>query len=258
MMTRTLAGVYEYRGAAYSGIRNYNQAIPDLNESIRLDSTVWSAFYNRGVAYRRMGQNERAIQDFDRAIAMAPKVPGVYTGRGLSYLKMGEVDLAFQDFDRAIRLDPSNVKFRGYAYFILGRFGEAAQEYHRYLEQDRSNKVTAYGTLWIYISEVRSGQAGRDSLARNASNLDMSKWPAPVVPLFLDEASPEQVLEAARDSGRWKQKRQQCDAYFYIGQWHLMRGDAAMAAQFFQKAVATDADMVSWNLAKAELGRLEP
>ncbi len=254
MTTRNLAGVYEYRGAAYSGTRNYNQAIQDLNESIRLDSSVWSAFYNRGVAYRRMGQNERAIQDFDRAITMAPKIPGVYTGRGLSYLKMGEVDLAFQDFDRAIRLNPGDVNYRGYAYFILGRFGEAAQEYHRFLEQARSDADTAYATLWIYISEVRSGQAGRDSLARNAANLDMSKWPAPVVSLFLEETSPEQVLEAARDSGR----RKRCDAYFYIGQWHLMRGDAAMAAQFFQKAVATDADMVSWNFAKAELGRLEP
>ncbi len=76
--------------------------------------------------------------------------------------------------------------------------------------------------------------------------------------MFLEETSPEQVLEAARDSGRWKQKRKRCDAYFYIGQWHLIRGDTAMAAQFFQKAVATDADMVSWNFAKTELGRLVP
>ena len=142
MTTRNLAGVYEYRGAAYSGTRNYNQAIQDLNESIRLDATVWSAYYNRGIAYRDMGQNERAIQDFSRAIAMAPKVPGLYTGRGLSYLKMSEVDLAFQDFDRAIRLNPGEVNYRGYAYFILGRFGEAAQEYRRFLEQARSDVGT--------------------------------------------------------------------------------------------------------------------
>ena len=83
----------------------------------------------------------------------------------------------------------------------------------------------------------------------------MSEWPAPVVPLFLKEMSPEQVLEKAR--GSENQQAQLCDAYFFIGQWHLMRGDATSAEQFFQKAVATAAiNQLACKFAKAELGRM--
>jgi lipoprotein NlpI len=255
LTTENLAIVYQLRGLAYSKTRNYNRAIQDLNESIRLDPNLGFSFYNRGVAYHEMGQYERAIQDYNKAVALEPNEGVPLIGRGNSYLDMGEVDRAFRDFDDAIRLKPGYVKARGNAYFLLGRFGEAVQDYHRIYSPD------PYTALWLYIAQVRSGpDAGnrhvRDNLARNTANLNMSKWPAPVVSMFLEETSPEQVLAAARDSDRWKQQVQRCDAYFFIGQWHLMRGDATRAAQFFQEAVATEAiNRLAYDFAKAELGR---
>lgn len=256
LTTENLATVYQLRGAAYKSTHNYSRAIQDLNEAIRLDPRFGRAYYFLGVTYHEMGQDERAIQDYNKAVALEPNEAVPLIGRGNSYLDMGEVDRAFRDFDDAIHLKPGYVKFRGNAYFLLGRFGEAAQDYRRSLEQ---NPSSTFIPLWLYIAEVRSGQAGTDSLARNAANLDMSEWPAPVVSMFLEETSPEQVLGAARDSDRWKQQAQRCEAYFFIGQWHLMRGDATRAGQFFQEAVATEAiNQLAYDFAKAELGRMGP
>src|SRR5215470_2648813 len=50
------------RGNAYLTIRNYNGAIDDYNEAIRLDPKNALGFYNRGLAYQGNGQYDRAIQ----------------------------------------------------------------------------------------------------------------------------------------------------------------------------------------------------
>ena len=212
LTTENLATVYQFRGAAYRNTLNYDRAIQDLNEAIRLEPGFGEAHYNLGATYHEMGQDERAIQDYDNAVALEPNVGFPLIGRGNSYLVLGDVDRAFRDYDRAIRLEPSFVNFRGNAYFLLGKFGEASQDYRWFLEQRPTDAHTA---LYLYIGEVRNGQTGTDSLTRNAANLNMSEWPAPVVPLFLKEMSPEQVLEKAR--GSENQQAQLCDAYFFIG-----------------------------------------
>src|ERR1035437_7964797 len=46
-----LSAAYEIRGVAYDDEGDYDHAIPDLNESIRLNPRVAASFYSRGIAY---------------------------------------------------------------------------------------------------------------------------------------------------------------------------------------------------------------
>ena len=48
-------------------------------------------------------------------------------------------------------------------------------------------------------------------------------WPYPVVELFLGRCSPEMTLKAA------SKPDDRCEAQFYIGEWHLLRGNRASA-----------------------------
>lgn len=213
--------------------------------------TAAKTHWRQGVAYYEQGQQELAIREYNKAIALQPQVGSPFVGRGNSYLALGKVDLALRDFHRAVRLNTFLVQHRGHAYFSLGRFVEAAEDYRLRL---RIAPKDSFAALFLYIAEVRSHKARTDSLARNAANLNMSKWPAPAVPLFLKKASPQQVLKSARNSGN--QQRKMCDAYFFIGQWHLIRGDATKATQFFQKAVATGVPgQITWHFSKDELKR---
>jgi tetratricopeptide (TPR) repeat protein len=66
-----------------------------------------AAFANRGNAYRDKREYERAIQDFDQAIKLDPNNAVAFDNRGIAYGHKREYDRAIQDFDKAIRLDPT-------------------------------------------------------------------------------------------------------------------------------------------------------
>jgi tetratricopeptide (TPR) repeat protein len=68
--TEDLSAAYEIRGVAYEDKGDYDHAIPDLNESIRLNPHVADSFYSRGLAYNRKVEFDRAIQDYSEAIRL--------------------------------------------------------------------------------------------------------------------------------------------------------------------------------------------
>ena len=68
-------------GTEYLEQEQYNQAIVDFDEAIRLDPEYANAYFNRGTAYNKLGQHERAILDFDAYIALEPHDATGYFGR---------------------------------------------------------------------------------------------------------------------------------------------------------------------------------
>jgi tetratricopeptide (TPR) repeat protein len=88
------------------------------------------AFFNRGRAWADQAQYDRAIQDFDQAIRLDADYPDAFNSRGVAYSGKGQTARAIEDFDAAIRLDPNYaiaIYNRGLASQSLGRFDEAAE-----------------------------------------------------------------------------------------------------------------------------------
>src|SRR5215471_914599 len=62
------------------------------------------AFNNRGVAYEKKGEYDRAILDYDQAIKLKPSAEGYYFNRGNAQLGKGHYDRAIDDYNQAIKL----------------------------------------------------------------------------------------------------------------------------------------------------------
>lgn len=63
----------------------YDQAIADLSEAIRLDPPKHGfPFSERGKAYLSIGDYDRAIVDYTQAIRLDPKHVDPFVGRGKS------------------------------------------------------------------------------------------------------------------------------------------------------------------------------
>ena len=129
---KNLAIAFYARGIGYQTKNQFDRAIQDYDQAIKLDPKHALAFNNRGLAYKSKGQIDRAIQDFDQAIRVDPRSALAFGNRGNAYQTKNQFDRAIQDLDQAIKLDPQLALaffYRGNAYGEKGQYDRAIQDY---------------------------------------------------------------------------------------------------------------------------------
>src|SRR5260221_13541362 len=78
-----------------------------INTGEPMPQALVIAYNNRGNAYTTKGEYDRAVQDYDQSIKLDPSYARAFNNRGVAYQKKGEYDRAISDFDEAIKLDPN-------------------------------------------------------------------------------------------------------------------------------------------------------
>lgn len=106
------------RGIAFLRVRDFDNAIADFAEVIRICPTCTVAYDSRGLAYLAnaclaKGEYEKAIADFIEAIRFDPKHAAAYHFRGYAYSQMGEKAKAEADFAQAKKLGYKHGESRG-------------------------------------------------------------------------------------------------------------------------------------------------
>ena len=61
---------YVARGAAYSGLSQYQNATNEYTKAIQLDPNEAMAYYSRGISYGELGQDQTAINDYTEAMQL--------------------------------------------------------------------------------------------------------------------------------------------------------------------------------------------
>ncbi|MCB9460989.1 MAG: tetratricopeptide repeat protein [Anaerolineaceae bacterium] len=152
------AYAYNNRGVAYRNLEQYEQAIADYDQAIQLDPQYASAYYNRGYAYDELKQYEQAIADYDQAIQLDPQVADAYNNRGVAYYNLKQYEQAIADYDKAIQLDPQYADAyynRGSAYYDLKQYEQAIADYNKAIQLDLQN-ADAYnnrGSAYYMLNE---------------------------------------------------------------------------------------------------------
>jgi Tfp pilus assembly protein PilF len=98
---------YNLRGSAYYDKGEYDIAISDFNDALRIVPPGGIIFHNRGNAWRGKGDYAKAIADYDQSIRLGPPSAFSWQNRGISKLALGDLDGALADLNEAIRLDPA-------------------------------------------------------------------------------------------------------------------------------------------------------
>ena len=251
------ASVYYNRGLAYSNKGQYDRAIQDFDQAIRLNPQYARAYVNRGFAYDDQGQRDRAIQDYDQAIRLNPQDARVYNIRGLTYNDQGQYDLAIQDFDQAIRLNPQDADVydnRGHAYARNGQDERAIKDFKMVFELSAGD---LYTLLSLEVSARRLNRSESQFILDNTSSENLDEWPGIIVRHYLGQKTEADVFSAyAHETGKQK-KDKDCEVYFYLGQIHLTNGKTEKAIEYFKKSLATEVTgFVEYTGSKAELQRL--
>jgi lipoprotein NlpI len=233
------AKTFYARGYAYYRSHDEDRAIQDFSEAIRLEPGFGEAFRARGRAYEDKGDYERAIQDYTQAIRLKPADLTLLYDRAFDYERKGEYAPALLDLNEIVRRSPEaadGYRNRGLARLFSAQLSEAEQDLSRAVELRPSEH---YNVIWLYIAQAKRGAGAEDELAKNASKLDLAKWPGPVIQLFLSKTSPEAVLQAAVDKDPRKNTEQRCEANFYIGERLAIHGQRSAAQEHFRLASKT-------------------
>src|SRR5271165_4018575 len=169
---------YENRGWDFYQRRDYDKAINDYTEAIRLDPNDAKAYHNRGRAYHYTKHYDKALSDYTEAIRLDPNDGANYYDRGLAYYDNKDYDKAISDFTEAIRLDPNYAKAyhnRGLSYSRLGKNAQAQADF------DKAKQL---------------GYTGPESTATPGT---IPSWPAPTptaIPTATPKMSDDQIREA--------------------------------------------------------------
>lgn len=99
------AWAYRGRGSAWRAQGQYDNALKDFSEAMRLDPREPFAYVSRGKLWCIKGDYDNALKDFTEAIRMDPQLAYPYANRASAWRAKGEYDNVLKDCTEAIRVD---------------------------------------------------------------------------------------------------------------------------------------------------------
>lgn len=254
-----LVQAYEGRAFLYDDAGQLDKAIEDYSIVIGFEPKAPDFYVLRGSAWRRKGAFDKAIADQDHAIVLDASIDRAWFERSEAYEDKGDYVSAAADAAQNLRLKPDDVDARmsyGRAQWSAGDFPNAAVTFGQVVG---ARPAIPYGAIWRALALAHDGKPYEQQFATDASTLDNTKWPAPLIQMYLGQSTPAAALAAASanpDADRGKE--QICEANFYGGEWQLLHGQSD-AAKPMLGAAHKDCphEFIERDAAAAELTRLD-
>jgi tetratricopeptide (TPR) repeat protein len=161
------ARLYFQRGNAWLDKKEYDKAIEDFNEAIRLEprNADMNAFHSRGIAWFWKKEYDNAIQDFGEAIRLDPKEALYYFKRGLARSTKKEYNMAIKDYDKAIQIDPNYAiacYHRGYARLMEEDYDGAIHDFDEAIRLNPKDSFVFAAGGKAYLGNRDNDKANRD------------------------------------------------------------------------------------------------
>jgi tetratricopeptide (TPR) repeat protein len=234
--------------AAYRESLDIDKTLAERDRSLRAQLELLGNNDRIGNVLRSLGRYEDVLQSLQSSLTIIrsladrdagnPKWPRqlrtTLTTAGNLLLDLGKPDAALALLDEAAQLPPETPSpDRARAALYAGRLDIAIEE------MTKANKGAprdAYSVIWLHIARLRAGQQDGDELASHAKPLDHTKWPWPVVALFLGALNSDAVLAAAAESDQATRNDESCEADFYVGVYQAEKGAVVEARRLLQSA----------------------
>jgi tetratricopeptide (TPR) repeat protein len=133
------AVVFLGRAEAYLHHKQFERALADVEEALRLNPQLGDAWMVRATLRVELGNYREALADVQRRLQMEPPEPLALLTRGNLHAQLGELESALVDFTDFLRQRPGTVlalRARAGSYARLHRFEEALADLQEALGAD--------------------------------------------------------------------------------------------------------------------------
>ena len=210
---------------------NYDRALLDFTEAIKLEPKLAKAYSNRCLIQIHLKNYLEAKQDCTEALENEPNNESAYLNRGLAHYRLGKYAAAIADYNRVIELKPHSLQAyynRGLAHAALEKYPQAIADYNQAL---------------VHISGTDKNQLAIIYNDRALAYLGLANINGAI-------ADFKRAIRFDFDEGAW--------AYYNLGCICHQQGDYRTAIKYFTESVQRKPDSVqayvNRGLARYQLG----
>ncbi|MBP0598360.1 DUF3857 domain-containing protein [Herbaspirillum sp. LeCh32-8] len=219
-------------------IAGYDRAI--ASGRLKGDDLV-EALCRRAETWADLGTAAKGRADAEEAVKQGPASARAWECRGHLQRDNGEFGKSIPDYTRALALgatDGAVYQARGISRFYLGNYREAQADFAQAFSAGQGKaEVVSYPMLWHGLASLRLGQqpgAELQTLARDASA--SAAWPKPLLGLVAGTLGEDEILQAAGRKQGDDKDMALTEAWFFVGQRRLAKGDEKGASEAFEES----------------------
>lgn len=152
---------------AINTANDYEQALADMDEAIKLQPQYVGFFINRAFLRYNLDDYFGAMADYDYALQLDPVNQVALFNRGLLLSEVSDNDKAIVDFNRVLQLDPKNYRAlynRALLYFNTHNYTNAINDISQVIEAfpDFATAYTLRSEIYCQMGNMRRAAADHD------------------------------------------------------------------------------------------------
>jgi lipoprotein NlpI len=220
----------------------HEEALALAGKAIEREPKNPQGYYFRGRLHDALRQFEKAVNDFDQVLKLDSRVTDVYQLRGLAQFKLANIKESIADFDKYIELAPSQAPHhwqRGISLYYAERYEDGRKQFESHQTVNDNDVENA---VWHFLCVGRSGGLEKARKALIAIKEDRRVPMMQVHALFAGKKTVEDVLAAAKAGEPSELKQQMFYAHLYLGLYFEVKGDAKLAEEHIAKATGEFAE----------------
>jgi tetratricopeptide (TPR) repeat protein len=103
-----LAAVYQQRGYAAATNQQFEDAINDYSEAIKISPEDARIYEQRAAVEMKINDYDKALADYSEAVKLKPNETRYYLYRGYIYETKGDIKSSMADTEQVLKLEPGN------------------------------------------------------------------------------------------------------------------------------------------------------
>lgn len=150
------------RGAAKTGIRDFEGAVKDFETALLFDPNNIGALNNVATCYAELDMIDKSIACLKKIISLDSTFTGTYGNLGFIYSELDSFELAITNFNKVLELDPNDplgYNNRGFVYYKMGDYPSALHDINLSIKMYPTNSYAYRNLALVYIAMDKMKEA---------------------------------------------------------------------------------------------------